>query len=59
MEQRFLDIKAFQHYAGGIGRNKAYELAKCSGAEVRYGRRLVIDKKRFDAWVDQQFCNED
>lgn len=54
MESRFLDIRDFQQYAGNIGRNKAYELAKQSGARVRFGRRVVVDKNRFDSWVDKQ-----
>ena len=54
MEGRFLNIPEFQRYAGGIGRNKAYELAKISGARIRYGRRVVVDKTAFDRWVETQ-----
>ncbi len=54
MEGRFLNIPDFQHYAGGIGRNKAYELAKQSGARVRYGRRIVVDRVAFDKWAEAQ-----
>ena len=54
MEGRFLNIPEFQRYAGGIGRNKAYELAKISGARIRYGRRVVVDKTAFDRWAETQ-----
>ncbi len=54
MESRFLCISDFQKYAGNIGRNKAYELAKESGARVRFGKRVVVDRIRFERWIDSQ-----
>lgn len=54
MERRFLNIKDFQLYAGNIGRNKAYELAKQSKARVKFGGRIVVDRNAFDCWVERQ-----
>ncbi|WP_164516773.1 hypothetical protein [Clostridium transplantifaecale] len=54
MENRFMDIPAFQIYAGKIGRNKAYDLARLSGARIKLGRRVVIDRIAFDKWADEQ-----
>lgn len=52
-EKRLLDIPEFQLYAS-IGRNSALKLARESGAEMRIGRRLLIDRVKFDAWCDNQ-----
>lgn len=52
-EKRLLAIPEFQLYAS-IGRNNALKLARESGAEVRIGRRLLIDRVKFDAWCDSQ-----
>lgn len=52
--QRFLCIKEFQLYAGKIGRNKAYELAKKSKARIRLGGRVIVDRVVFDNWIESQ-----
>ena len=37
----------------GISRNKAYELVNTPGfPKMRVGRRIVISKKHFFAWLD-------
>lgn len=52
-EKRLLAIPEFQLYAS-IGRNNALKLAKESGAEIRIGRRLLIDRVKFDQWCSDQ-----
>ncbi len=52
-EKRLLAIPEFQIYAS-IGRNNALRLARESGAAMRIGRRLLIDRVKFDAWCDEQ-----
>ena len=54
MESRLLSLKEFANYAGKISRNSARKLAGISGAEVQYGRRVLVDRLRFDEWVDRQ-----
>lgn len=52
-EQRLLDVEEFQKYTS-VGRNNALKLAKESGAALRIGRRLLIDRVKFDVWCDEQ-----
>ena len=52
-EKRLLAIPEFQLYAS-LGRNNALKLAKESGAEMRIGRRLLVDRVKFDNWCDNQ-----
>ena len=52
-EKRLLAIPEFQLYAS-IGRNNALKLAKESGAEIRIGRRLLIDRVKVDEWCSSQ-----
>lgn len=52
--RRLLDIREFCRYAGGIGRNSAFKLAETSGARIQVGRRVLVDRVKFDEWVDQQ-----
>lgn len=52
-EQRLLDVEEFQKYTS-VGRNNALKLAKESGAALRIGRRLLVDRVKFDAWCDEQ-----
>ena len=51
-EKRLLNVTDFQRYTS-VGRNTALRLAKESGTCVRIGRRLLIDRVRFDAWCDE------
>lgn len=52
-EKRLLAVSEFQKYAS-IGRNNALRLAHESGAAMRIGRRLLIDRVKFDQWCDEQ-----
>lgn len=52
-EKRLLDIEDFQAYTS-LGKNRAADLAKISGAIYRVGRRKLIDRVKFDAWCDAQ-----
>lgn len=52
-EKRLLDIEDFQAYTS-LGKNRATDLAKMSGAIYRVGRRKLIDRVKFDAWCDAQ-----
>ena len=52
-QKRLLDIKEYQWYTS-LGKNRATELAKESGAALRFGRRVLIDRVKFDAWCDAQ-----
>jgi excisionase family DNA binding protein len=50
---RLMSITEFCEYAGGIGRNTALKLAQEAGLRVKIGRRVLIDRVKFDQWVDQ------
>lgn len=40
----------------GISRNKAYELAnRTDFPKYRVGKKIIISKKHFIAWMDAQF----
>lgn len=40
----------------GISRNKAYELAnRTDFPKYRVGKKIIISKKHFIAWMDTQF----
>lgn len=42
----------------GISRNKAYELVNKPGfPKYRIGRKIVISKKHFVKWTDEQFSD--
>ena len=44
----------------GISRNKAYDLANAPDfPKMRIGRRIVISKKHFTAWLDEQMRVEE
>lgn len=53
MENRLMNLEEFQRYAGGIGRNSALRLAREAEARVKIGRRLLIDRVKFEAWVEE------
>ncbi|MDD6073048.1 MAG: DUF6462 family protein [Clostridium sp.] len=53
MENRLINVKEFQKYAGGIGRNSALRLAREAEARVKIGRRLLIDRLKFEKWVNE------
>lgn len=42
----------------GISRNKAYELAnRADFPKYRVGRKIIISKKHFVAWMDTHFSD--
>ena len=44
----------------GISRNKAYELAnRTDFPKYRVGKKIIISKKHFIAWMDAQFGDSD
>lgn len=50
-EKILITIDDLQNYAS-LGRNAAYKLARESGASVRIGRRVLINKKKLDIYLD-------
>lgn len=46
-----LTMKELQDYTG-IGRNNIYKLAHSSGAVVYIGKRIFVNRKRFDEYID-------
>ncbi|MCD8369509.1 MAG: DUF6462 family protein, partial [Clostridiales bacterium] len=52
IEKRILIIKEFKSYCG-LGRNKAIQLAQDSGSRIKYGRRVLVDRKKFDQWCKE------
>ena len=53
-EKRCLTINEFQEYFS-IGRNNALKLARQSGAIIRIGRKILVDRIVFDEWLDEQW----
>ena len=53
--KRMLSIAEFQIYCG-LGRNSALKLSKKANCRFMYGRRVLIDRKKFDEWCDKQSC---
>ena len=51
-EKRFLNMKEFCIYVS-LGQNRARELIYRSGCDVKIGRRLLVDRARFDRWCDK------
>ena len=47
-EKRLLTISEFQAYAS-IGRNNAFKLIRQAGCEIRIGKRIFVDRVKFDA----------
>lgn len=56
-EKRFLDMKDFQDYTS-IGRNNAMKLAHSTGCIVKVGRKLLVDRVKFDLWCDENTFQE-
>lgn len=50
-DKRLLSVTEFCAYASA-GRNKAMELAVAAGAVSRMGRRVLIDRVKFDDYCD-------
>lgn len=51
-DKRLLSMDEFAIYTS-MGANKTRELAEISGALFRAGRRLLVDRKKFDQWCDE------
>lgn len=49
--KRLLNLNELMIYIG-IGRNKAIDFGKESGAIVRIGRRVLYDRKKVDEYID-------
>lgn len=59
MEKLAISIEEFAN-ATGIGRSKAFELARQPGFPVvRLGRRIVIPVDALKAWLEEQAKNND
>lgn len=52
-EKRGLTIKEFQSYLG-VGRNNALKIVKKSGAVIRIGKKILVDRVKFDKWLNEQ-----
>ena len=52
-EKRLLSVDEFQLYSS-LGRNSAFNLIKTTGIGIRVGRRLLVDRQKFDNWCSEQ-----
>lgn len=50
-DKRLLSMEEFAIYTS-MGANKTRELAELSGALFRAGRRILVDREKFDRWCD-------
>lgn len=51
---RLLNLQDLMVYVG-LGRSKAIDFGKESGAIVRIGRRVLYDRERLDKYIDSLF----
>lgn len=51
-DKRLLSIEEFRAYAG-LGENVARNVAERTGAVFRVGRRVLVDRVKFDRWCDE------
>lgn len=54
-EKRLLSMGEFCTYAS-IGREKGMRLAESAAAVFRAGKRVMIDRVKFDQWCDENSC---
>lgn len=47
-----LSMKELQKYTG-LSRDNTYRLARQSGAEIRLGRRVFVNRVRFEDYLDK------
>lgn len=52
-EKRLISVDELQSYAS-VGRNTAFKLIKEAGCGIRFGRRLLVDRQKFDDWCNRQ-----
>lgn len=50
-DKRLLSVAEFCTYSS-IGREKGMEMALAAGAVFRIGKRVTIDRVKFDRWCD-------
>lgn len=59
---RLLDLKGLMAYTS-LGRHGARALAEKADAVIRYGGRVLFDRKKIDAYIDTMptggACDED
>ena len=51
-DKRLLSMDEFAIYTS-MGMNRTRELAELSGSLFRVGRRLLVDRVKFDRWCDE------
>ncbi len=51
-DKRLLSMDEFAIYTS-MGMNRTRELAELSGSLFRAGRRLLVDRAKFDHWCDE------
>ncbi|RKJ70261.1 hypothetical protein D7Y41_36210 [Anaerotruncus sp. 1XD22-93] len=51
-DKRLLSIEEFRAYAG-LGENVARNVAERTGAVFRVGRRVLVDRVKFDKYCDE------
>lgn len=49
---RLMDIKGLMAYTS-LGKSRAIEFGKASGAIVRFGRRVMYDRVRIDEYIEE------
>lgn len=51
-DKRLLSMEEFRTYAG-LGGNSARSVAESTGAVFRVGRRVLVDRVKFDKFCDE------
>ena len=51
-EKRLLSRKEACAYVG-MGENRGIDFCNRSGARIQYGKRVLYDKKKLDAYIDK------
>lgn len=52
-EKRCLTVKELQVYCS-IGKNSALKMIHQSGCGMRVGKKILVDRVRFDKWLEQK-----
>lgn len=53
VQPRLLGIKELQTYTG-LGISRAAEMGEKAGARVHYGKRVLYDREKIDAFIDRE-----